>query len=509
MFKKLIYIFCFTFWLIPKLSAQENFLEVIKHTNVIYDFSYEFDHQFKHYLPAEVDVSFMDSITIYKWDAVQNSYTESKRLRYKYNDSRKCYSVEVIDLNNYTIIKKAIMEMQGYSPTKLSYYKLAYSETNPYYTIVYDLSTPITTFYQEQGFIEHHTNYQKNEIWKVFRNGDVGIRGGYANTDWFKDSISRATYHHSESYNAHNDDGNFYEKQFYNIRNFDDNNVVSKHGSGYYFGENIDYIAIDSNTNSNYSIAYKQNNYWILNDSLKKEFRNVYANIYIDNYIKLYENWDYQYTDTMLFGYLYKRKFFYYAHQNKPSVLDIYQKSDNKYGSYFYAGATIIPTTLLNNFVADELDSICPQYSIYNPIDIATPSRIMHSLADVNVRYIGETIDFPRDKEFDDNEREIIAAYKVVMHYTNIGSLVGTDKVEKQSEFTLYPNPVNTALHLEFPNTENRTLEIINLNGTIVASANISNRSTQINAGRLPPGLYVARIRTEAGEISNKKFVKQ
>ena len=509
MFKKLIYIFCFTFWLVPKLSAQENFLEVIKHTSVIYDFSYELDHQFKHYLPAEVDVSFMDSITIYKWDVVQNSYTESKRLRYKYNDLRKCYSVEVIDLNNYTIIKKAIMEMQGYRPTKLSYYELAYSETNPYYAIVYDLSTPITTFYQENGLIEHHTNYQKNEIWKVFRNGDVGIHGGYANSDWFKDSISRSTYHHSESYNAQNYDGNFYERQFYNIRNFDDNSVVSKHGSGHYLRENIDYIAIDSNSNSNYSIAYKQNNYWILNDSLKKEFRNIYANLYIDNYIKLDENWDYQYTDTMLFGYLYKRKFFYYAHQNKPSVLDIYQKFDNKYGSYFYAGATVIPTTLLNNFVANELDSLCPQYSIYNPIDIATPSRIMHSLAGVNVRYIGETIDFPRDKEFDDNEQEIIAEYKVVMHYTNIGSLAGNQEVKKNVQISVYPNPVNNMLHIELPNTETRLIEIVNLSGAIVASQNTTSSNEQINVGYLSSGLYVLRCVNTNGEITNTKFMKQ
>ena len=376
-------------------------------------------------------------------------------------------------------------------------------------------SIPIlSTFYQRRGFVEHHTNYQKNETWMVFNGEWVELFGASGIKDWFKDSISKSTYHHSEEY-ATQSDGNFYERQFYAIRDFDNQSISRIHGTDSEYPLSTDYTAIDSNTKTSYSISFDSDRFWLLGDSIKKEFRNDDAYHLTDNYLKTNENWEYQYTDTNQIGYLYRRRYCYFQQKDKPSVLDIFNTETHemepykKNSPFYYAGATILPTQLLNNFIAEELDSLSPQYSIHKPIDFASPSRIMHCLAGVNVRYFGKTIDFPRDKEFDDNERKIIAEYKVVMHYTNIGSLAGNNKVLKSSGISVYPNPVNNLLFVELPNTQAGILEILNLNGVVVASQNTSNFRTQINVEHLSPALYVIRLITADGNITSTKFIKQ
>lgn len=344
--------------------------------------------------------------------------------------------------------------------------------------------------------------------WYLMENGlNSGIK------DWFKDSISKSTYHHSEEYYIYCN-GKFYENQFYAIRDFDNQSISRIHGTGYIYPIETDYTAIDSNSKKSYSMSFDSDSFWLLGDSIKKEFR--FDNEYhlTDHYLKAHENWEYQYTDTNQFGYLYGRRYSYFQQKDKPSVLDIYNTETHglpptqKNSSFYYAGATIIPTQLLNNFISEDLDSLSPHYSIHNPIDYSTPSRIIFTLAGVNVRYFGKTISFPRDKEFDDNKQEIIAEYKVVMHYTNIGSLAGTDEVEKKSKFTLYPNPAQNEIHIRGNNRDESEIEIIDFLGNVVYLNSTQISTTIIDISHLSSGIYILKSNSKNGTTS-QKFVKQ
>ena len=47
MLKKLVFIVCFTFWLVPKVSAQQDFLNAMRITSVFYDLNYDFNYIFR------------------------------------------------------------------------------------------------------------------------------------------------------------------------------------------------------------------------------------------------------------------------------------------------------------------------------------------------------------------------------------------------------------------------------------------------------------------------------
>jgi hypothetical protein len=507
MFKKLIYIFCFTFWLVPKLSAQDNFIELERRTTTVSDFGYEFDYNLRRYLSPLTAIEMLDSISIYKWDTMAEKYIEVKRLRWIYTDYRRCYSAEAIDLSINKIYKKATQTYEDNRLKNLMLYRASYSETEPCEKHDYDLFTPYKLFNGQTGKIATLTDYANNNKWIHFIYDR--FYDGTVMRHCFADSISDNNYRYS-TIQVSQIFGKFQATNSYKtFNNFSTNAADTIYGNGYQSDRSYNYQAFDSVLKKKYLLTFKRYNYWILSDSIKKEYRNNYDNYYIDNFVNNNGNWEYQYSDTMIYGYLYKRRYSYYVRKGKPAILDIYQAEKYDAGPFDVATATFVPSMMLNNHLADDLDSLNPQYSIHNPIDFADPSKIVRGLAGVNVRYIGETIDFPRDKEFDDNEQEIIAAYKVVMHYTNIGSLVGNQEVKKNAQISVYPNPVNSVLHIELPHTETRVIEIVDLNGVIVASQNTNNAPEQINVGNLSSGLYVLRCVNTNGEITNTKFMKQ
>ncbi len=75
-----------------------------------------------------------------------------------------------------------------------------------------------------------------------------------------------------------------------------------------------------------------------------------------------------------------------------------------------------------------------------------------------------------------------------------------------EDRINVYPNPANDNL---FINTdENATVEIINMQGQIVATKTLSDKNSSIDVSELRCGVYTMRVKTDNG-IAMKKMVKQ
>lgn len=68
---------------------------------------------------------------------------------------------------------------------------------------------------------------------------------------------------------------------------------------------------------------------------------------------------------------------------------------------------------------------------------------------------------------------------------------VGVDDVQSQS-VSMYPNPVNDIITVAAANTA--LIEIADISGRAVLTANSQNNTTQINVGDLPTGIYVVKL---------------
>jgi len=76
-------------------------------------------------------------------------------------------------------------------------------------------------------------------------------------------------------------------------------------------------------------------------------------------------------------------------------------------------------------------------------------------------------------------------------------------------ETVLYPNPAHDFITLRMPKeTQNSTVDIININGQVIKSFRINNNQSQLNVSTFPAGIYLLRIQSEENQIL-KKFVKQ
>ena len=75
-----------------------------------------------------------------------------------------------------------------------------------------------------------------------------------------------------------------------------------------------------------------------------------------------------------------------------------------------------------------------------------------------------------------------------------------------QKEFSVWPNPVNEALSIEFTDYNGETsAEVLNLMGGIVKKLEIKNKLTVFNISELKPGIYYLKLSNHASAI---KFIK-
>jgi len=86
-------------------------------------------------------------------------------------------------------------------------------------------------------------------------------------------------------------------------------------------------------------------------------------------------------------------------------------------------------------------------------------------------------------------------------------SILDVSEVEKQFGFSLYPNPSNSVVKLQYKNNLNiSTIRLFNILGSLVKEFKTSQ--TDLDISKLPTGVYVLKVNTNKGIIS-KKILKK
>jgi hypothetical protein len=77
------------------------------------------------------------------------------------------------------------------------------------------------------------------------------------------------------------------------------------------------------------------------------------------------------------------------------------------------------------------------------------------------------------------------------------------------NEFSMYPNPCNSLLTIDFAlATENSTIEIFTLDGRLISKQQAKNKTQKLNVESLTKGNYMLRV-SSMGKIYTSKFVRQ
>jgi hypothetical protein len=83
---------------------------------------------------------------------------------------------------------------------------------------------------------------------------------------------------------------------------------------------------------------------------------------------------------------------------------------------------------------------------------------------------------------------------------------VGINEVN-QVAVTLFPNPTNTVLNLQFENKGEATAMVYDMVGKLVASAAFNGNNAVVNVNNLANGLYAVQlVDTKLGVIARTKF---
>lgn len=88
---------------------------------------------------------------------------------------------------------------------------------------------------------------------------------------------------------------------------------------------------------------------------------------------------------------------------------------------------------------------------------------------------------------------------------------IGSTPVEKQqkSELKLTPNPAKETITLRTTGCNLQKVEIIDVNGRVLYAATLNNTTTfDYNVSWLPAGIYLARVKTSCGVLTEKFSVK-
>ncbi len=124
--------------------------------------------------------------------------------------------------------------------------------------------------------------------------------------------------------------------------------------------------------------------------------------------------------------------------------------------------------------------------------------------------YVDADDDIPSSED-DDSDNAYLAPNNI--NYTPGGSSAGINENEELNTLMVFPNPVNEKVTIAWENTNGQspeTLEIRDLNGRIVRSANLENSQTvlNMNVSDLDAGVYVIAI-SSSNHVATQKFIKQ
>jgi len=104
----------------------------------------------------------------------------------------------------------------------------------------------------------------------------------------------------------------------------------------------------------------------------------------------------------------------------------------------------------------------------------------------------------------------------VTITFNNVGNVydlcpTGIQNLQDITEFTLYPNPATTRITLQYNNTANAALQILDITGRRIKQMAVSKASTTttIDVSDLPAGMYFYSLSTASEKSKTGKFVKE
>jgi hypothetical protein len=109
----------------------------------------------------------------------------------------------------------------------------------------------------------------------------------------------------------------------------------------------------------------------------------------------------------------------------------------------------------------------------------------------------------------------IVKAQGVTLQVMN-GAPLNTTELEKSMELAVYPNPVENQLTVTWEDQTNADfmVQLIDLNGKVVLSENVSSNSSKnehkLNVSSLEVGMYVLQIQNQTtGKYEFQRVVKK
>lgn len=84
---------------------------------------------------------------------------------------------------------------------------------------------------------------------------------------------------------------------------------------------------------------------------------------------------------------------------------------------------------------------------------------------------------------------------------------VGIESSEPEIYTSVFPNPASDILSIELGDQTSGTIELINMNGSVISTQQFTQQKMSIYIGNLTPGIYMVRVTTIEG-TSLKKLIK-
>lgn len=111
--------------------------------------------------------------------------------------------------------------------------------------------------------------------------------------------------------------------------------------------------------------------------------------------------------------------------------------------------------------------------------------------------------------DYDEEHDVFISAVQgpdVICVFNPLGTGIQQFKPGNKSNVTLFPNPVTDNLIISSEEMISR-IEVSTLNGEVVLTEDVCNKTVEIGANRLTPGLYIIKATIESGVITRKVVV--
>jgi len=169
-----------------------------------------------------------------------------------------------------------------------------------------------------------------------------------------------------------------------------------------------------------------------------------------------------------------------------------------------------IPSDWKNGF------GICDNVACY-------PASVLNGTTTDTTAVFSTTCDF--HLQLDLRSATTSGTYYVTLHLMEVGGAgtmknitfainkwpTGINKVNKNTDVMLYPNPAANEVNLVFdPNAEIRSAAVYNLIGKQVSAYRITGNSAKLDLGNVPSGIYFVRLMDAQGNIvTTKRFTHQ